>query len=203
MATKLPAIRPHALVAQQAAQRRLGNAVEILSLVPVKSSGPDMSYYGHADDVDDVHTAPLASPVPFLSVGSYAQPHRSYAQQLARLDTAVMSRAAPPHAPRCLIIPGCFSQLFGNQEKIAKWMKLCEKVRNKNIALEAPIQEEIDQFGEGKACATLAEFEAVYKAGFIEKDNAYEVKMKAKEDQLANERRLRETFGSDSDSEDA
>ncbi|EGZ08522.1 hypothetical protein PHYSODRAFT_527603 [Phytophthora sojae] len=79
-------------------------------------------------------------------------------------------------------------------EETCKWMKLCEKVRNKNIALEAPIQEEIDQF---------AEFEAVYKAGFIEKDNAYEVEMKAKEDQLANERRFRETFGSDSDSEDA
>ncbi|EEY56301.1 uncharacterized protein PITG_20830 [Phytophthora infestans T30-4] len=47
-----------------------------------------------------------------------------------------------------------------------------------------------------------AEFEGIYMAGFIEKDKICENKMKGKEKDLTDERRFREVFGFDSDSEE-
>ncbi|EEY60117.1 uncharacterized protein PITG_12434 [Phytophthora infestans T30-4] len=82
----------------------------------------------------------------------------------------------------------------------------CEEIQAQNAALRAPIQDEIDSFKEGKNCASLAEFEGIYMAGFIEKDKIYESKMKEKEKEkekdLTDERRFREVFGFDSDSEE-
>ncbi|OWZ21910.1 hypothetical protein PHMEG_0003461 [Phytophthora megakarya] len=54
------------------------------------------------------------------------------------------------------------------------------RAAQENAVLSAHVQMMIDGFGEGKNCTCLAEFEEIYKAGFVEKDKANVAKMKAK-----------------------
>ncbi|KAJ8525660.1 hypothetical protein ON010_g15454 [Phytophthora cinnamomi] len=52
--------------------------------------------------------------------------------------------------------------------KIDRWLADCEDARHENNLLKAPIQDQIDAFGEGKNCKSLTEFEASYLARFAE-----------------------------------
>ncbi|KAG7386278.1 hypothetical protein PHYPSEUDO_000492 [Phytophthora pseudosyringae] len=89
------------------------------------------------------------------------------------------------------------------QTNVKRWVEECEDVRRQNAAPKVPVQDQINAFGEAKDCKTLAEFESIYVTRFKEKDKAYEAKVKEKEEQVSGERRFRQVFGLDSDSEDA
>ncbi|OWY94124.1 hypothetical protein PHMEG_00036233 [Phytophthora megakarya] len=86
--------------------------------------------------------------------------------------------------------------------RVNDWLIRCEEIDRENAVLSAHVQVMIDGFGEGKNCKCLAEFEEIYKAGFVEKDKDNEAKTKAKHVESEGERRFRETFGFDSDSDD-
>ncbi|KAG6616430.1 uncharacterized protein IUM83_18490 [Phytophthora cinnamomi] len=85
--------------------------------------------------------------------------------------------------------------------KIDRWLADCEDARHENNLLKAPIQDQIDAFGEGKSCKSLIEFEASYLARFAEKDKTYEAEAKKKAAISARERRFEAAFGIESDSE--
>ncbi|KAG6580402.1 uncharacterized protein IUM83_15102 [Phytophthora cinnamomi] len=86
--------------------------------------------------------------------------------------------------------------------KIDRWLADCEDARHENNLLKAPIQDQIDAFGEGKSCKSLIEFEASYLARFAEKDKTYEAEAKKKAAISARERRFEAAFGIESDSEE-
>ncbi|GMF53335.1 unnamed protein product [Phytophthora fragariaefolia] len=95
--------------------------------------------------------------------------------------------------------------LLGSGNGGLKGHKLDDLSRNADlfeyIFTQAPIQYQIDAFGEGKDCKTLDEFEALYLTRFVEKDKAYEADAKTKAAISARERRFQDAFGIESESE--
>ncbi|GMF36796.1 unnamed protein product [Phytophthora fragariaefolia] len=74
--------------------------------------------------------------------------------------------------------------------KIDQWVADCEDTRHANDLLKALVEDQMGEFGKGRSCEILAEFEGTY---FIEKDKAYEAKKKTAISAL--ERRFLAVFG--------
>ncbi|GMF36380.1 unnamed protein product [Phytophthora fragariaefolia] len=85
--------------------------------------------------------------------------------------------------------------------QLDRWLIDCEDARHENELLKAPVQDQIDAFGEVKDCKTLDEFEALYLTRFAEKGKAYEAEVKTKAAISARERRFQDAFGIESESE--
>ncbi|KAE9326099.1 hypothetical protein PF008_g16727 [Phytophthora fragariae] len=83
------------------------------------------------------------------------------------------------------------------KDKVCIWERQCQAARDEKLPA---IKTMLDKFAEYKECKTLEEFKEAYNARFAEKEMAYEMKAKAKEDQHVKDRQFHEVFGLDSDS---